>query len=262
MADMDLNPVIVHPGGAIAVDARIRLTEAPDWRALTDFVTKGPPARGPSPLGRHAGRPQPDAVKVREIMSRPVITARPDTKVKEAAGLMVEHGVSALPVLDASGALVGIVSEADLIPIEARPDARGQATPLAPTAGTTPQTVAEVMTREVVSVTDQTELSQATRTMLLHGLKRVPVMKGDRLVGIVSRRDLVKVIGREDQELQRLVHQRLADAGVASHRDVVVSNGVAAIRMPADPRDRRVIESVALGVAGVLEVRFSLPSEP
>lgn len=200
-------------------------------------------------------------MKVTEIMSRPVITVKPDTTIKDAATILVERGISALPVLDDAGALVGIVSEADLLPLEARPDPRSQATPLAPTAGTTPQTVAEVMTRRVVSVSDQAELSQATRTMLEHGVKRVPVMKGERLIGIVSRHDLVKVIGREDKELQSLIQQRLVEAGIVSSRGDAVSvrEGVVTIRMPVGARDRRLAESVALGVAGVLEVRFSPP---
>jgi len=85
-------------------------------------------------------------------MSRPVVTVTPEATIKEAAQLLIEHGISALPVLDAAGALVGIVSEADLVPLEARPDPRTQATPPAPSAGTMPRVVADVMTRRVLSV--------------------------------------------------------------------------------------------------------------
>jgi CBS domain-containing protein len=63
-------------------------------------------------------------MKVKEIMSRPVITVKADAGIKAAARLLVELGISALPVVDAEGALVGIVSEADMLPIEARPDPR------------------------------------------------------------------------------------------------------------------------------------------
>src|ERR1051326_8430524 len=134
-------------------------------------------------------------------MSRPAITVRPSTSIKEAARLLVKHGISATPVLDERGGLVGIVSEADLVSIEARPDPRSQATPLAPTAGTTPRTVAEVMTQNVISVEAATEVSQAARTMLDSGIKRVPVMKDGRVGGIVSRRDLMRVIARRDESL-------------------------------------------------------------
>jgi len=118
-------------------------------------------------------------MKVSEIMSRPVITVMADTGIKEAACLLAELGVSVLPVVDAKGRLVGIVSEADLL-----------------TTGKTPRSVIEVMTREVLTVSANSEVSQATWTMIDAGVKRVPVLRGHRLVGILSRRDLVSVIAR------------------------------------------------------------------
>jgi len=112
-------------------------------------------------------------MKVSEIMSRPVIAVTPETAIKTAAELLVERAISALPVLDSNGRLLGIVSEADLLPIETRPDPRSQATPLPPTAGSAPQTVADVMTRRVVTVTVDTEVSQAARIMISAGAKRL-----------------------------------------------------------------------------------------
>jgi CBS domain-containing protein len=141
-------------------------------------------------------------VKVTEIMSRPVITVSPETQVKEAARLLVERGISALPVLDVRGALVGIVSEADLMSMQERPDPRGQATPLPPSAGSSPASVAEVMTRHVLTLQVGSEVSQAVRAMLEAGVKRMPVMRGKQLVGIVSRRDLMRVIARPDESLR------------------------------------------------------------
>ena|ERR1700730_4062740 len=122
-------------------------------------------------------------MKVSEIMSRPVITVMADTGIKEAACLLAELGVSVLPVVDAKGRLVGIVSEADLL-----------------TTGKTPRSVIEVMTREVLTVSANSEVSQATWTMIDAGVKRVPVLRGHRLVGILSRRDLVSVIARSGHD--------------------------------------------------------------
>jgi len=201
-------------------------------------------------------------VKVTEVMSRPVVSVTPDTTIKAAAATLVGRGISAMPVLDDAGALVGIISEADLLEVEARrPDPRSQATPLAPTARSTPHVVSEVMTRDVVVVPDTAEVSQAARLMLDQGVKRLPVVKDDRVIGIVSRRDLVRVIGRPDSDLWAAIDQRLHESGVlASLDEVDVRDGVATIRMRASSRDRRLAESIALGVPGVLEVRFS-PSE-
>jgi CBS-domain-containing membrane protein len=196
-------------------------------------------------------------MKVAEIMSRPVITVTPATGIKEAARLLVERGISALPVVDAHGGLVGIVSEADLLQMETRPDPRTQATPLAPTAGTAPRSVAEVMTRDVLTVAANSEVSQAARTMLDGGVKRVPVMRGSRVVGILSRRDLVKVIARSDEEIETEMIRRLGEVGLATRSGAVtVSAGVATIQLDDQGPGRRLAESVALTVPGVLEVRF------
>ena len=204
-------------------------------------------------------------MKVREIMSRPVITVSADTGIKAAASLLAEHGVSALPVVDATGALVGIVSEADLISIETRPDPRTQATPLAPTAGSSPRTVSEVMTREVLTVSTGSEVSQAARIMLDAGVKRVPVVEGRRVVGILSRRDLIEVIARRDEEIKDEIEVRLQDLGLGGvgSGGVKVAAGVATLRMDGPGASaRRLAESVALTVPGVLEVRFATCETP
>jgi CBS-domain-containing membrane protein len=199
-------------------------------------------------------------VKVREIMSRPVVTVSPGTGIKTAATLLAEHGVSALPVVNTKGELVGIVSEADLMSIETRPDPRTQATPLPPTAGSSPRTVAEVMTRKVLTVSTESEVSQAARIMLDAGIKRVPVVQGRRVVGILSRRDLVRVIARRDQDIEDEIDLRFRELGLdwVGRRNVSVAAGVATIRVDGqEASSRRLAESVALTVPGVLEVRFA-----
>jgi CBS-domain-containing membrane protein len=197
-------------------------------------------------------------VKVTEIMSSPVITASPSTPVKDAARLLVEHGISAMPVLDAKGALVGIVSEADLIPMQARPDARTQATPQRPSAGRSPRTVSQVMTHEVLTLGAGTEVSQAARSLLEAGVKRMPVVRGRRVIGIVSRRDLVRVIARRDDSMRLEILKRIRELGlVTSDEDVKVELGVAMLGLTGDDRVRNLVESVVLAVPGVLEVRFT-----
>jgi CBS domain-containing protein len=197
-------------------------------------------------------------MKVGEIMSRPAITVSAETGIKAAAILLAKHGVSALPVVDANGGLVGIVSEADLLTIETRPDPRTQATPLAPTAGSSPQTVAEVMTRDVLTVSTGSEVSQAARIMLAEGIKRLPVVQGRRVVGILSRRDLVKVMARGDGEIEAEIQLRLGELGIGSGRRAVsVAAGIATIQLEGLEARGRLAESVALTVPGVLEVRFA-----
>jgi CBS domain-containing protein len=196
-------------------------------------------------------------VKVSEIMSHPVIAVTPDTGIKTAAELLVDRGISALPVVDDKGGLVGIVSEADLLPIETRPDPRTQAMPPEPTAGRAPKVVADVMTRKVLTVSANSEVSRAARIMLDAGIKRVPVMRGRRMVGILSRRDLVRVIARRDADIESEIGLRLAEIGFGpDHGAVRVAAGVVTIQL-AQGSGRRLAESVALTVPGVLEVRFA-----
>lgn len=126
-------------------------------------------------------------------MSSPVITVRPDTPVKEAARILVDNEISAMPVLDSNGRLVGIVSEADLMRIQTRPYPRSEPPP----AGT----VAEVITGTVLTLQWDNEVSAAARTMLEAGIKQMPVLRRNRLVGVVSRRDVMKVIARTDQPI-------------------------------------------------------------
>jgi CBS-domain-containing membrane protein len=160
-------------------------------------------------------------------------------------------------VLNASGGLAGIVSEADLLALETRPDPRSQAAPLPPSAGSTAQTVGEVMTRHVLVVEADREVAQAARIMLEAGVKRVPVVKGRQVVGIVSRRDLMRVIARRDEDLEAEIMNRLIQLDlVTSPSAVGVANGVVTIQMDQGAV-RRLAESVALGVPGVLEVRFA-----
>jgi CBS domain-containing protein len=223
--------------------------------------SKVPSYGGLSHLSSCGEMPESGDVKVTDIMSRPVISVTPDTGIKEAARRLVETGISALPVIDASGGLVRIVSEADLLPLETRPDPRSQATPLQPTAGSTPRTVAEVMTRHVLVVEADSEVTQAAQILLEAGIKRVPVMKGGRVIGIVSRSDLVKVIARKDDQLETEIVHRLSELGLLTTPDAVrMENGVVTIRMENLATNRRLAESVALSVPGVLEVRFVTPA--
>jgi CBS domain-containing protein len=99
-------------------------------------------------------------VRVREIMSSPVVTVPPDMRLKEVADLLVRHQISAVPVVDV-GELVGIVSEAALVPLELAPDPRAHMVPLAAPPAGLPQMAAEVMTRDVVALPEDANVAQA-----------------------------------------------------------------------------------------------------
>ena len=117
-------------------------------------------------------------MKVGEIMTRDVISVPEDASVREVARLLNQHRISGLPVCDGDGHMVGLISEFDLI---AKPDAK--------TAG-------EAMTRDVISVMQDTSADEVRYLLVHRRIKRVPVLSGQRLVGIVSRADLVREIAQ------------------------------------------------------------------
>jgi CBS domain-containing protein len=110
-----------------------------------------------------------------EIMTRDVLTARPDTPTEELARLLAFHNVSGMPVVDESGAMIGIVSEADVL-------------------GKQGATVGEIMTPDVVSVTASTPIEQIAALMAQKKIKRVPVVIDGALAGMVSRADIVRAL--------------------------------------------------------------------
>ena len=115
-------------------------------------------------------------MKVRDIMTRDVASVSEDTPLRDVAQLMARRRVSGVPVCDQYGHIAGVVSEYDLI---AKPDAKS--------AG-------EAMSRDVISVMEETPVDEVRFLLVNRRIKRVPVLSGQKLVGIVSRADLVREI--------------------------------------------------------------------
>jgi len=190
-------------------------------------------------------------------MTAPAITVTPETHCKDAAALLVRHRISALPVVDAEGRLVGLVSEADLLTLETTPDPRSQATPLAVRAEPLPRRVDEVMTSEVYTVDEHTDLGVVATRMLDAGVKRFPVMRGHQVVGVVSRHDLVRVIARTDGDVEASVKQTLAEEGMRlSSLRIGVTDGIVELAGAGDRQTLRLAELLARSVPGVLDVRI------
>jgi CBS domain-containing protein len=114
-------------------------------------------------------------MNVNEIMTTNVITVGDDTRIEDAARLLARHRISGLPVVNRAGALVGVVTEYDLL-------ARSGVT------------VADIMSRGVISVSPETDTEDVAHLLADRRVRRVPVLDSGRLVGIVSRSDLVQQI--------------------------------------------------------------------
>lgn len=204
-------------------------------------------------------------MNVGDVMTKSPVTVTEDTPLRAAARTMLDLGVSGLPVVDDGGRLVGIVSEADFLELEAARERRpkrlldalfgieGQRLAKA-------ERVAEIMTTDPLTVDDTTPLATAARLMRDKGVKRLPVIDGSgRLVGIVSRADLLEAFAQSDD----MIRERIAgflDRGVLpitpGQVTVDVDNGAVRLRGEVDNRsDVRILEQAIALIDGVTAVQ-------
>jgi len=150
-------------------------------------------------------------VKIADVMTRNVITVTPETPLKEGAGLLARTGISGMPVVDGTAAVVGVFSEADVLFKE-----RGERTEggllrwlLEPSATwedakLEAQTVGEAMTAPALTIEPDRPVREAAARMIAEGVNRLPVVDGAaQLVGIVTRADLVRAFTRSDEEIAK-----------------------------------------------------------
>ena len=146
-------------------------------------------------------------MRLRELMTRDVITIGPEASLKEAARRMIEAGVSGLPVTQGDGSLVGIVTEADFVATEAdrrRKRPAGLLRFLFKEAEIPSQErlVGDVMSTDLITLGPEADHAEAARLMQTEGVKRVPVVDEEgRIVGLVSRSDILRVFARSDAEI-------------------------------------------------------------
>jgi CBS domain-containing protein len=216
-----------------------------------------------------------------DIMTQPVISVTPETKIAEAARLLLQHRISGLPVVDSSGAVVGIVTEGDLLRRSELGTERhrprwvelliGPGRLAGDYVDAHARKVGEVMSENVASVTPQETLPEIVWRMETRHIKRLPVIDDGRLVGIVSRATLVRALVRtltrpaandakgirSDEEIRDriLAEIRKEPWGPRSSVDVTVKNGVA--ELYGSITDER--ERTALQVAAVSLLRQYLP---
>ncbi|GIH73898.1 HPP family protein [Planobispora longispora] len=193
---------------------------------------------------------------VRDVMSSPVVTVSPDDSVREAVRVLYTHNITAAPVVDDSGALAGIVSEMDLLQGEFQPDPRATVRAVPGNAAPPPHRVAEVMTREVVTVSPVTDAVQLVGLLVAKRVKSLPVVQNDRVVGMVSRRDLMAMLARSDKKLREDVLAALHEQYPFGPRwEVTVRDGVAELRGHAGVHHDQIADLLARTVPGIVRVR-------
>ncbi|MFC7615422.1 HPP family protein [Actinokineospora soli] len=192
-------------------------------------------------------------MRAKDLMSTPAVTVAPGTPAKAALAVLAAHGFTALPVVEGDR-LVGLVTEADLL--------RGRvvADPRTP-HGVPPEpgwTVGEVMRADTLRVAPGADVATAARVMLEHGVRSVPVADGDRLVGVLTYRDLLRVLARDDLDILADVRHRLAAYGGSGRWEVSVADGaVTVLDEHDDATDRHVARVLVESVPGVQAVRVS-----
>ena len=216
-------------------------------------------------------------MKAMDVMTRDVVSIDPDASILEAVRLMLQHRVSGLPVVDSSGQLQGIVTEGDFL---RRSETGTQlkrprwlefllgpgrlATDYVHVSG---RRVDEVMTTDVHTVTQDTPLEQIVNLMERRRIKRVPVMRGERIVGMVTRANLMRAVAAlalaehpvaaddaaiRESLLAELKRQTWAPVGLI---DVIVKDGVVNLSGAlTDERERQAIRVAAENIPGVKKV--------
>lgn len=201
-------------------------------------------------------------MRARDVMTGPVVTVTPDDTVKYAANLLASRGFTALPVVDEDERLVGIVTEADLVRGRFPRDARYRtADDDMPHPG---MTVGDVMTTPATGMAQNTDVVDLITAMLDSKIRSMPIVDGSRVVGIVTRRDLVRVIGRDDDLIAADVRHRLANYAGPDRWTVRVRDGVVSLGDEYDDAtERHVAIVIAESVPGVVAAhceRISVPS--
>ncbi|MGB0087487.1 MAG: CBS domain-containing protein [Rhodomicrobiaceae bacterium] len=216
-------------------------------------------------------------MKAADIMTKDVVTVSDQSYVQDAAKLLLQHRISALPVVDSAGGLVGIVSEGDLIRrvesgtqhqnawwLEMLADADSLARQYVREHS---RKIVDIMTRSVVTAKPDADLGDIANLLEKHGIKRVPIVEDGRIVGIVSRSNLIQALAALDKGIAikgkpddaAIRDQVLARLKAESWRpfliNVIVHNGKVDLwgiaNSPAQKTAARVVAEVTPGVTAV-----------
>ena len=223
-------------------------------------------------------------MRARDVMYRAVATTTPEATVEDVARLMINLRVSGVPVLDKNGQLVGIITEGDLLRRAETGTGRrrspwskwfsANSLMAAEYIKSHARRVEDVMTREVVSVGELASLGEIAELMETRRIKRVPVVQNGKIVGIVSRADLLQVLASggaatADDGSDRLIRERLLaelrtqEWATSAESDVVVSNGVVHFwGTVGSEEERKALRVVAENIPGVRGIEDHTVSAP
>ena len=223
-------------------------------------------------------------MKARDVMVAPVVTVKPYSTVKEVAKTLVDRRISAVPVVDDVGKLVGIISEGDLMHRSETGTERqyrwwirlveGDASLPADYIKAHGRKAADIMTQNVITAAPDTALDEVAITMEKNSIKRVPIVRDGQLVGIVSRANLVQALATmpkgleiplsDSQIREKLLSHLKEQPWAGTHLlNVTVTDGVVSLwGVTSSESERKAIRVAAEATPGVRAVNDHLAREP
>ncbi len=213
-----------------------------------------------------------------DVMTQNVVTVSPDSEVREIASLLLEHGISAVPVVGDGGKVLGIVSEGDLMRRVENDTNRRKSWWLKLFAGhdaadyvkSHGRRAHEIMTRDPITIDQEMPLHKISRLLEKHHIKRVPVVNKGKLVGIVSRSNLLRgfsvaateaSVSADDREIRETILKEINDnTGVMVDRlNVMVSEGKVQLwGLVENQQEKMAVQVAAENTAGVKDVENNL----
>lgn len=206
-------------------------------------------------------------MEVKDIMTTDVRTVTPETTLKDVAAVLIENGISGVPVCGADGRVLGVVSEADILFKEYDPgqrlgrplawliDGRSDAS-LIKAAATT---AAGAMTAPAITIGPERPVAEAARELTERNVNRLPVVKGETLVGIVTRADLVRAFTRSDEEIGREIRDDVVSRSLWLDPDTVtvtVECGAVTLAGEVEGRgDARLLGRLVACIPGIVSVQ-------
>lgn len=196
---------------------------------------------------------------VREIMTVPAYSVHENDDLDAALGMLAERRITSIPVVDDERHVIGVLSEVDLLRRAVEPDTRAHATPVHESTPL-PQSIGEIMTRDPRTTTESADVADLIDLFITTSFKSLPVTRGGKLVGVVSRSDVVRALWRSDEDLLDDLVSAFHDYG-QDHWKISVEHGVVEVSGAGSARERDVANAIARSVLGVRRVHVIL-TEP
>ncbi len=213
-------------------------------------------------------------MKVKDVMVKDVATVTPNALLKDVATILIDRGISGVPVVGSVRDVLGVVSEADILMKQREPSPRRSrllglvAEPVnaEEIAKLKARTAGDAMTTPAITIDPESSLADAAGLMVDRGVNRLPVVENGKLVGIITRADLVRAFNRGDAEIEREIREDVIVGFLyvpPDKVDVAVNQGEVTLTGTVENEtDAGLLVNAVRGIPGVVSVKSSLAWPP